>query len=91
MSKCNCGQANVPLGVTSVTAGGVTHGVTSCVSCWTERAEVIAPLEEVTLLRAQVQRVREVCEHPETTWRPHGLGLVRVENILRALEGDSNE
>jgi len=41
---------------------------------------------------AQVQRVREVCANPETTWRPgEGLGLVRVESILRALDGGSDD
>ena len=52
MSKCNCGRTDIPLGMTGMTAGGITHGVTSCVSGWGERTEVVAPLEEVPLFEA---------------------------------------
>lgn len=45
--------------------------------------------DRISRAQVTIRRVREVCANPETTWRPgEGLGLVRVESILRALEGD---
>ena len=37
MSKCDCGRTDIPLGMTGMTAGGITHGVTACVSGWAEQ------------------------------------------------------
>jgi len=68
-----------------------------CVRCQTEECDNSELCgcclnAEVERLTTAIQRVREVCANPETTWRPgEGLGLVRVESILRALDGDSNE
>lgn len=75
MSKCNCGQADIPLGMTGMTAGGITHGVTACVSGWAERAEVerlnriiseskpwIDMADELADAQATIQRVRDVCD-----------------------------
>ena len=51
------------------------------------RARRLVPAERAEKAEAAIARVREVCGKPLPTWRPHGDGLVRVEDVLRALDG----
>ena len=81
MSKCDCGQVEIPLGAAMCNYGGEVHAVTACTRSadWKARAEKA---------EAAIARVRDVMGDADDL---EADGEDLGEHILRALDGDGDE
>lgn len=97
MSECDCGQVEIPLGLSMCNLNGTLHGVTACVDKdrWEERAlEAEAAIARVRELH--VEGPHQTCMVCATwkTWadgRTDLLGEPWPCSTIRILDGDSDE